>query len=218
MKTTPEARKNKRPSEEDLRLWRLVTRDIMPLKSKASRQAVRPEVLLKEVPSSPGRSLRDSTAIGAAEAEQPRRDVPLSPRAKLAAGAPPPPPPQVRPSLLDHGDLRAMDKRKAQRLRRGRLPVEARLDLHGLNQEDAHRELRRFVRQSVVLGRRCVLVITGKGGRQGSGGVLRRQVPLWLNEADLRDQLLGFDHARPEHGGTGALYLVLRRLRGERER
>lgn len=200
MEEPPYRRQTKRPSAEDLQLWRHLTRGIKPLKPetpppKAAPQTVTPPTLPappreRASPSRP--SLRSSTAAGAVAPAKPAMPE------------------------LSHGDLHAMDKRRAQRLRRGRLPIEARLDLHGLTQHDAHFALQRFVRQSAAVGRRCVLVITGKGGRHGESGVLRRQVPLWLNQADLRDKVLGFEHARPEHGGQGALYLLLRRPRAGR--
>lgn len=182
-------RQIKRPSEEDLQLWRHVTRGIKPLK---------PETLPRD----------DVTWAKPKEQAPPSRGVL---QASTSAKAISPTKPVM--TELSHGDLQAMDKRRAQRLRRGRLPIEARLDLHGLNQSDAHFALQRFVRQSAAVGRRCILVITGKGGRFAESGVLRRQVPLWLNQADLRDKVLGFEHARPEHGGEGALYLLLRRPR-----
>ncbi|HLS69486.1 MAG TPA: Smr/MutS family protein [Kiloniellales bacterium] len=190
----------KRPSEEDLQLWRHMTRGIKPLKAEGFVPEAEGSLRPKEVPREP-------------TSPKVQRD------ARVRAVAPPKAIPGRLPAPhLEQGDLRALDKRKSQRLRRGRLPIEARLDLHGMTQEDAHFALRRFVLQSAILGRRCVLVITGKGGRHGAAGVLRRQVPHWLNAADLRDKLLGFDHARPEHGGAGALYLLLRRQRDRQAR
>ncbi|HEX7970035.1 MAG TPA: Smr/MutS family protein, partial [Stellaceae bacterium] len=102
--------------------------------------------------------------------------------------------------------------RNAERLRRGELGIEARLDLHGMTQEEAHRALDDFLACAQHAGRRCVLVITGKGGA-GRGGILRSAVPRWLNEAPNRARLLAFAAAQPKHGGAGALYLLLRRRR-----
>src|SRR5690606_40629743 len=68
-----------------------------------------------------------------------------------------------------------------------------------------------FLARSQALGRRCVLVVTGKGRGREESGVLRRQVPHWLNQPSLRARILAFDYARPEHGGMGALYLLLDR-------
>jgi DNA-nicking Smr family endonuclease len=95
-------------------------------------------------------------------------------------------------------------------VRRGRYPVAARLDLHGLTQAEAHRALCGFIALSRAAGRRCILVITGHG--RLSGGVLRASVPRWLAEPSLRRHILAIAPARPQDGGNGALYVLLRRL------
>src|SRR6185436_9447888 len=102
-----------------------------------------------------------------------------------------------------------LDRASAERLKRGRYPVEARLDLHGMTQAEAHRALNGFVAGSRALGRRVVLVITGHG--RISGGVLKTAVPRWLNEPELRRHVLAASPARPQHGGAGALYVLLRK-------
>ncbi|MGE0725824.1 MAG: Smr/MutS family protein, partial [Alphaproteobacteria bacterium] len=92
--------------------------------------------------------------------------------------------------------------------------VEARLDLHGMTQAEAHAALDAFLDGSARRGRRSVLVVTGRGGRGSEGpGVLRRMVPRWLNEPANRERLLAFAEAQPKDGGAGALYLLLRRRR-----
>lgn len=106
-----------------------------------------------------------------------------------------------------------LDRRSAERLRRGALAIEARLDLHGMTQEEAHRALDAFLARAAQAGKRSVLVITGKGGRGSGAGVLRAAVPRWLNEAPNRARILAFAPAQPQHGGTGALYLLLKRRR-----
>ena len=103
-----------------------------------------------------------------------------------------------------------IDRATAQRLKRGRYPVEARLDLHGLTQEAAHRALIDFLGASRAAGRRCILVITGHG--RTSGGILRHAVPRWLDEPPLRRHILTLAPARPTDGGAAALYVLLRRL------
>lgn len=116
--------------------------------------------------------------------------------------APPPPTP--------------LDRRFKQRLARGSEPIDARVDLHGLTQAEAHDLLMRFVITAAAQGARVVLVITGKGGgpgAEGGRGVLRRQVPLWLKTPALRDHVVGFSAAHAGHGGEGALYVRLRRRR-----
>jgi DNA-nicking Smr family endonuclease len=102
-----------------------------------------------------------------------------------------------------------IDRANAERLKRGQHPVEARLDLHGMTQDEAHHALSRFIRNARGSGKRCVLVITGRG-RMG-GGVLRSAVPRWLNEPEFRPLLLAIATAQPWDGGVGALYVMLRR-------
>ena len=114
---------------------------------------------------------------------------------------------------IQHGDAPGLDKRTAQRLRRGKINVEAQLDLHGLKQDEAHMALNRFLTQSSNVGRRCVLVITGKGALSQGGGVLRKMVPLWLNENTNRKFVLSFTYSTPADGGTGAIYILLKRKR-----
>ncbi len=93
------------------------------------------------------------------------------------------------------------------------MAIEARLDLHGMTQAEAHGRLVAFVEGHQAAGRRCVLVVTGKGTWREEGGVLRDAVPRWLNEPGLRPRILSFSHAQPKDGGEGALYILLKRLR-----
>jgi DNA-nicking Smr family endonuclease len=102
-----------------------------------------------------------------------------------------------------------IDRATAERLKRGQLAIEARLDLHGMTQEEAHRALAGFIVRSRGGGRRCILVITGRG--VAGGGVLRGAVPRWLAEPLLRPHLLAIAPAQPRDGGGGALYVLLRR-------
>jgi|SRR5579872_759044 len=104
-----------------------------------------------------------------------------------------------------------IDRRTLTRIRRGDLTIDARLDLHGLTQEAAHRALARFVATSAADGARLALVITGKG--RGGEGVLRAAVPRWLAEPAMRTRILAVTPAAANHGGAGALYLLLRRPR-----
>jgi DNA-nicking Smr family endonuclease len=106
-----------------------------------------------------------------------------------------------------------IDRANAERLKRGLHRIEARLDLHGMTQTEAHRELAAFVAVSRDAGRRCVLVITGRGLGPSGPGILKNALPRWLEEPGLRHQILAIAPAQPRHGGAGATYLLLRRRR-----
>lgn len=107
--------------------------------------------------------------------------------------------------------LMGLDRATAERLRRGKLPIEGTLDLHGLTQDEAHGALIHFITTAQERGKRCVLVITGKGRSPQSEGVLKRRVPQWLAMPPLRDIIIRAQPAQPRHGGSGALYVLLRR-------
>lgn len=123
-------------------------------------------------------------------------------------------PPRVAAPLapLAPGPTPGVDRRTHDRFKKGEMAIDATLDLHGMTQNAAHDMLIRFVERGATAGFRCVLIVTGKGLREGSG-VLRAQVPRWLNEAGLRPYLLAIHRARPQHGGDGALYVLLKRKR-----
>ena len=116
-----------------------------------------------------------------------------------------------KPIDLRSGEKAGIDGATRRRLAQGQIPIEARLDLHGLTAAQAERRLARFVDQAARTGIRCVLVITGKGNE--GKGVLRRQVPLWLKTPPLSSQILAISQARQTDGGGGALYVMLRRKR-----
>ena len=110
--------------------------------------------------------------------------------------------------------LAPIDRRTKQRLARGATEIGGRLDLHGLTQAEAHAALARFLHSAQARDVKVVLVITGKGGSDGEGrGVLKRQVPMWLEGAELRSLVIGYDNAGIGHGGAGALYVRVRRGR-----
>ncbi len=115
--------------------------------------------------------------------------------------------------------MAGVDRRTAARLKRGQLAIEGELDLHGFKQPQARRALDDFIEKAAHDGRRCLLVVTGKGERAGveegwrGSGVLREAVPGWLNDPVNRDHVLAFCHAQHRHGGDGALYILLKRKR-----
>jgi DNA-nicking Smr family endonuclease len=125
----------------------------------------------------------------------------------------PPPAAPAKPPELATGRIAGVDKRLAERLKRGQLTIDGVLDLHGLTQEEAHRQLDGFLGHAANSGRRCVLIITGKGVWRSDSGILREMVPRWLNEAPNRARVLAIATAQPRHGGSGALYVLLKRRR-----
>ena len=141
--------------------------------------------------------------------------VPAKPRIPSRPPLPAPVPPPSAPRLapLDPGRSGDVDTRTLDRLRRGQLRPEGRLDLHGMTQAEAHGALEKFIPRAQGAGRRCVIVITGKGSVSAGGGVLRNAVPGWLNAPSLRPSVLAFAEAVPRDGGAGALYVLLRRKR-----
>ncbi len=151
------------------------------------------------------------------EAPEPAPEAPARPRRATPAA------PAVaarEPDLPDIAVGRApgLDKRSAQRLKRGQLAVEDSIDLHGMTQREAHRALTRFIAGAQADGKRSVLVITGKGLRpDGATGVLRDMAPRWLNEPPNRARVLALHTAQPKHGGAGAYYVLLKRQRGGNE-
>ena len=144
---------------------------------------------------------------------EPPAPPPAKPRKPAAPRSRAPVPPAKHAQALSHGASPGVDRRTAEKLKRGRMEIQARLDLHGMTQAEAHGRLTAFVEAHQAAGRRCVLVVTGKGAWREEGGVLRDAVPRWLNEAGLRPRILSFCHAQPKDGGDGALYVLLKRLR-----
>ncbi len=189
-------------TQEDHALWREVTRDARPLKSAKLSESAKKQTDPSEAPRTAGKHPAKAKKAAAPPGK------PTGPPAK---------PPRPTPPDLSHGSVAGLDKRKANQLKKGRLVIEGRLDLHGMHQSRAHDVLLRFVTESQLSGKRCVLVITGKGGPKGrdgtEGGILRQAVPRWLNEPALRQKILSFDYAQPKDGGTGALYILLKRNR-----
>ena len=174
-------------SPEEEHLWSAVTRGIRPLR----------KVTVGALKHSPA---------GKRGIPIPAVATPLV-HATPRAATPPPKQTASRPATI------GIARRDRLNLSRGRAEIDARIDLHGLTQTEAHAALLRFVQRCHADGATFVLVITGKGGLNGERGVLRRQVPLWLGLGEFRAHVLGFDVAGIGHGGEGAFYV---RLRGAR--
>jgi len=178
-------------SDEDAALWTGFTRSITPL---------RPPKSAKPIAKTSATSSATPAVAGAPAPAQPRS------RAVAPRETPPPAPP-----------LAPLGRRLKQRVARGREPIDARIDLHGMTQHEAHAALLRFLHRAQANGAKTALVVTGKGksaahrDAASERGVLKRQVPLWLALPEFRPLIVGFDDAHVGHGGEGALYVRLRR-------
>lgn len=195
----------------DLALWDRVTESVRPLpgRVRSRRTETSRSVVDHRKPSrsdGAGVGADGGAGAGAAQVERQSRQPEQSLRSRSAASDLWRRAPEMGP-----GNAPDIDRRTLVRLRRGRMPVDGVVDLHGHTQEEAHRLLESFLAGSQLAGRRCVLVVTGKGTR--SEGVLRRSVPRWLNQAPNRDRVLAFAYASAGHGGEGALYVLLKRRR-----
>ena len=171
----------KRPLRpEERELWNRVARSVRPLAERTILES--PAGQAKPVPTK-------RTKSSPAELSE-RRQSPLPSFARSSAPA-------------------GIDQKTVKRIRKGRTAIDARFDLHGLTRDDAYDRLLSFLALSRAMGRRTVLVITGKG--YSGGGVLRREVPLWLANPEFRMHVSGMEEAALHHGGEGALYIRLRR-------
>jgi DNA-nicking Smr family endonuclease len=187
----PRQPRRRLPTADEIRVWRAVVADARPLPGKTP-------------PAEPPAEETGSEPV--ASPPPPPGSPPPRPSAHPAA-----PPRHSGQGELSHGRTPGLDRRSAERLKKGEMEIEAGIDLHGLSQDMAHAALTAFVQQCWQARRRCVLVVTGKGA-QGFG-ILRAQVPRWLNQSPLRERVLGFSYAQPRHGGDGALYVLIRRQR-----
>lgn len=173
-------------TEEDRRLWDQVRRTATPLRPEPEPE---PEPVPPPVEAAASAAARKRSPVGA---------MPVAPPPK------PKPPPAVG----------GFDRKTITRLSRGSVAIDARIDLHGMTQEAAHRRLLRFLESARADGARIVLVITGKGAPDavdGGRGILRRAVPDWLRSPSFRSHVSGYENAGRRHGGEGALYVRLRR-------
>jgi DNA-nicking Smr family endonuclease len=179
-------------SEEEHALWTGVARSITPLHPR------RPSVQVPE----PGQSAELSAK------PQPKADSSTPARARAAAA------PEAA-AKKNTPPLAPLGRKLKQRVARGREAIDARFDLHGFTQAQAHAALLRFLRRAQADGARTALVVTGKGATKGGEaherGVLKRQVPLWLSLPEFRPLVVGYDNAHVSHGGAGAIYVRLRR-------
>lgn len=199
------AKRPKRLSDDDKALWQKVTESTIRLHP-------------------PKPSTGKTKPIPAEPLQQPPRPVKVNhPRFRVGENAKKPGNlHNLAPSMRDHiaSNPVAMDRKTFGKMKKGRLSPEAKIDLHGMTIAQAHPVLTRFILNAIDADRRLVLVITGKGKHKDEGGpipvrhgVLRHQVPHWLNTAPLRQHVLQISEAHLKHGGQGAYYVYLRRRR-----
>lgn len=204
-------------SETESILWRHTASSLQPLKSAKKRVHAALEDMPLPAPNAtakPGGS-EPNLKRGSAPARPAPLVVPMLPAAKPEAPRKPPP-------------LADFEAKRARKLRTGQVELDARIDLHGMRQSEAHTALHGFLHACHRKGHSVVLVITGKGAPPGTTpdghwgdamgrserGILRRNVPMWLSDPDLRAIVVSFTSAALRHGGDGALYVHLRRRMG----
>jgi DNA-nicking Smr family endonuclease len=176
--------------DEDAVLWQRVTQRVTPL---AKRDAAM-------MPFS-----------GTEKSAEKPVESPAKPKIRRVASAVAPIPaklPAVTPVDLRQGERAGLDGRTQRRLFRGDVPIDRRLDLHGYTAARAESKLQIFIQDAAYAGCRCVLIITGKGA-----GVLRGHLSGWLKREPLTGLVLAIAEARPADGGSGAVYVLLRRRR-----
>ncbi|MBD0864274.1 MAG: Smr/MutS family protein [Rhodobacteraceae bacterium] len=195
--------KRPRLSENDLRLWRRVTDQVEPISVHA--------------PLSP------DNAKPAGPKKASISPIALPPNFRIGDKVQPKPScHDLKPGIFDfdRGQPVAMDRKAFGKMKRGQLKPKGRIDLHGLTLAEAYPALSQFIFVSHATRKRLVLVITGKGREdRGTGpiptpcGVLRYQVPQWLSVPPLARLVLQISEAHVSHGGSGAYYVYLRKLR-----
>jgi DNA-nicking Smr family endonuclease len=121
---------------------------------------------------------------------------------------------------LSHGNVDDIDRKNARRFKQGKMNIDARIDLHGMTQTQAHQALHDFILHNYHEQNRNLLIVTGKGNsnprkhwNDPKSGILKEMVPKWLNESDIRPIILSFSYATQRDGGQGALYVLLKRKR-----
>jgi len=147
--------------------------------------------------------------------------MPIKPAAErkvLPLAKAPPPQPRATPATLPALET-ALDRRTAEKLKRGQVEIDAKLDLHGMILREAEPALTRFLAQAQERGWRAVLVVTGKGTKIDAetgrikDGAIRRELAHWLEAAKNRARIIGYRSAHARHGGGGAFYVLIKRVR-----
>jgi DNA-nicking Smr family endonuclease len=177
--------KKRQLTPEEKRLWKLITRQTKPLSVPVADDETEEEE-------------NKDTEIKSGKVKL--RPAPIKTQAA--------PVKTKAATIKKQGDYSGIDKNTAESFRKGKEPIDAKLDLHGMTQEKAHNALIAFIEKQVKLESRRLLVITGKGS-----GILRSALPRWLTAPNLNKSILAFDVAKAKHGGDGAFYILLKRKR-----
>jgi len=202
-------RRDKQLNSEDKKIWKQVTDTVTPRQINSVQDQQDFENAMKQASfvKNPGKeTLKQSSSVSAY--------IPPSSQKRSLK----------KSSVTNFPPLAGYNRREKSRLSRGLTEIDGRLDLHGMNQDQAYRALHIFIGRAVASKWKNVLVITGKGKahiHQGlksndymsvePTGVLRRKVPQWLSEPSIRGMIIGYETASPSHGGSGALFVRLRK-------
>lgn len=186
-------RKPRGLNPEEQALWSKVTETAVPIRTSQTLFVDAPSVISRPVrqPQTPIAPFKIGKAAKPAQAALPKPATPI-----------------------------AMDKKAFTKMKRGKMSPDAKIDLHGMTQDEAHPALINTLLNAHAAGKRLVLVVTGKGKARDDGGpipvrtgVLKHAVPQWLNQTPLKQIILQTNQASQSHGGSGALYVYLRRQR-----
>lgn len=179
---------NKNKVSEDDSLWAFVTKDVEPLK---------------------GRNKINVPAQKTENKSTPSVKTQLNPKPDKA---------KITPKTTHHNlhNKADVDRATFDKFRKGQMPIEATIDLHGYNAQQAYEKVVGFMNRASGLGQRCVMVITGKGMRNNESGerevgILKRSLPEWLEQPSLKSKILKVQQAQRFHGGSGAYYILLKR-------
>lgn len=200
--------------KEDRILWESVARSTKPLRRKMPvRKAIVDDFYLWDIENGlniPERVQSEIEAVAAkAQATQITGETALSTPSRLVKQ-------KLSKSLPDQAALHDIDRPTIRKISKGRLEIEARIDLHGMTQREAHDLLYGFLADAWHRGLRFVLVITGKGSSSGSAGILKQAVPQWFSTPLFRIYVSAYEDAVRHHGGHGALYVRLRKTPAEK--
>lgn len=184
-------KRGKTPSDDDKKLWRSVAKTVKPYRPLAAL---------------------DELAEVQIEHQGPQSLTQIPTRNKKPSRATPEPySPPIDQKKSKKPDLSPIERPVHRKISKGRVPIDGRIDLHGMTQQIAYRALYQFLSDAYHRNDRHVLVITGKGTSSGGHGVLKKAVPQWFNNPDFKLIVSGFKYSAPHHGGEGALYVRLRR-------